>query len=125
MEEKTQKDIDDLFGKTNRLDKKLVEIETNQKHYTDVLETVVDSNNKLVETLQSMQITFVKMDGKIDEISKDIIATKRQVNGIDCRMDKIESDCRFNVMEFLKKNFHWVVVGIGMVALWASKFVKF
>ena len=76
---KLQKDVDDLYEKTNGIEKKLVEMETNQKHYTDTLEKVADSNMKLIDTLQSMQITFVKMDNKIDEISRDTAETKKQV----------------------------------------------
>lgn len=119
-EEKLQKDVDDLYGKTNEIDKKLVEIEINQRHYTDTLEKVAESNMKLVDTLQSMQITFVKMDSKIDEISRDTAETKKQVTGIDCRMKKIEDDNTFNIMQFLKKYFPLIVVGIGIIGLLAS-----
>ena len=124
-EEKLQKDVDDLHEKTNGIEKKLVEMETNQKHYTDTLEKVADSNMKLVDTLQSMQITFVKMDNKIDEISRDTAETKRQVTGIDCRMKKIEDDNTFNIMQFLKKYFPLIVVGIGIIGLLASPYIKF
>ena len=124
-EEKLQKDIDDLYEKTNGIEKKLVEMETNQKHYTDTLEKVADSNMKLIDTLQSMQITFVKMDNKIDEISKDTAETKKQVTGIDCRMKKIEDDNTFNIMQFLKKYFPLIVVGIGVIGLLASPYIKF
>lgn len=119
-EEKLQKDVDDLYEKTNGIEKKLVEMETNQKHYTDTLEKVADSNMKLIDTLQSMQITFVKMDDKIDEISRDTAETKKQVTGIDCRMKKIEDDNTFNIMQFLKKYFPLIVVGIGIIGLLAS-----
>ena len=124
-EEKIQKDIDDLYEKTNGIEKKLVEMETNQKHYTDTLEKVADSNMKLIDTLQSMQITFVKMDNKIDEISRDTAETKKQVTGIDCRMKKIEDDNTFNIMQFLKKYFPLIVVGIGVIGLLASPYIKF
>lgn len=119
-EEKLQKDVDDLYEKTNGIEKKLVEMEANQKHYTDTLEKVADSNMKLIDTLQSMQITFVKMDNKIDEISRDTAETKKQVTGIDCRMKKIEDDNTFNIMQFLKKYFPLIVVGIGIIGLLAS-----
>ena len=119
-EEKLQKDVDDLYEKTNGIEKKLVEMETNQKHYTDTLEKVADSNMQLIDTLQSMQITFVKMDNKIDEISRDTAETKKQVTGIDCRMKKIEDDNTFNIMQFLKKYFPLIVVGIGIIGLLAS-----
>ena len=102
------------------MDKKLIEIEINQKHYTEALEKVADSNNRLVDTLQSMQITFVKMDSKIDEISRDTAETKKQVTGIDCRIKKIEDDNTFNIMQFLKKYFPLIVVGIGIIGLLAS-----
>ena len=67
-----------------------------------------------------MQITFVKMDNKIDEISRDTAETKKQVTGIDCRMKKIEDDNTFNIMQFLKKYFPLIVVGIGIIGLLAS-----
>ena len=124
-EEKLQKDVDDLYEKTNGIEKKLVEMETNQKHYTDTLEKVADSNMKLIDTLQSMQITFVRMDNKIDEISRDTAETKKQVTGIDCRMKKIEDDNTFNIMQFLKKYFPLIVVGIGIIGLLASPYIKF
>ena len=123
-EEKLQKDIDDLYEKTNEIDKKLVEMEINQKHYTETLEKVADSNMKLVDTLQSMQIAFVKMDSKIDDMSRDISDTKEQINGIDCRMKKVEESCKFDMMEFFKRYFPLIVIGVGAVALWASKYIK-
>lgn len=123
-EEKAYKDIEALYEKTSELDKKMAVIETNQQHYTEALEKVVESNTKLVDTLQSMQITFVKMDGKIDDISKDIVDTKTQVNGIDTRMKKIEDDNSFEIAAYLKKYFPFVIIGLGVIALWAGNFVK-
>lgn len=123
-EEKAYKDIETLYKKTSELDKKMAVIETNQQHYTEALEKVVESNTKLVDTLQSMQITFIKMDGKIDDISKDIVDTKNQVNGIDTRMKKIEDDNSFEIAAYLKKYFPLVIVGLGVVALWVGNFVK-
>jgi len=123
-EEKAYKDIETLYKKTSELDKKMAVIETNQQHYTEALEKVVESNTKLVDTLQSMQITFIKMDGKIDDISKDIVDTKNQVNGIDTRMKKIEDDNSFEIAAYLKKYFPLVIIGLGVVALWASNFIK-
>ena len=123
-EEKAYKDIETLYKKTSELDKKMAVIETNQQHYTEALEKVVESNTKLVDTLQSMQITFIKMDGKIDDISKDIVDTKNQVNGIDTRMKKIEDDNSFEIAVYLKKYFPLVIVGLGVVALWVGNFVK-
>lgn len=123
-EEKAYKDIETLYKKTSELDKKMAVIETNQQHYTEALEKVVESNTKLVDTLQSMQITFIKMDGKIDDISKDIVDTKNQVNGIDTRMKKIEDDNSFEIAVYLKKYFPLVIIGLGVVALWVGNFVK-
>lgn len=113
-----KKDIDNLYDITNSLDKKMAVNDANQKHYTETLEKVVESNEKLVNTLQTMQITFVKMDEKISSISE-------QVTGIDARMKKIEDDNNFQIMGFLKKNFPWIVVGLGAIAFWASKIFKF
>lgn len=124
-EEKLQKDVDDLYEKTNSIEKKLVEMEVNQKHYTDALERVAESNLKLVETLQNMEITFTKIDGKINEISRDIGDTKKQINGIDCRMKAIEDENSFEIMAFLKKNFPWIVVIIGLAIYQFSDFIKF
>jgi len=123
-EEKVHKEIETLYEKTSELDKKMAVIETNQQHYTDALEKVAESNTKLVDTLQNMQITFIKMDGKIDKVSKDIVDTKNQVNGIDTRMKKIESDNSFEIAAYLKKYFPLVIVGLGVVALWFGNFIK-
>lgn len=124
-EEKLQKDVDDLYERTNNVEKKLIEMEINQKHYTEALEKVAESNLKLVETLQNMEITFTKIDGKINEISRDVVDAKNQIGGIDCRMKKIEDDSNFEIMEFLKKNFPWVVVIIGFAIYQLSGFIKF
>lgn len=124
-EQRVLQDISDLFNKTNRLDKELVEVKVDQKHYTEALEKVADSNMRLVETLQSMELTFAKMDGKINEISKDILDTKQQVGGIDCRMKKIEDDNNFEIMGFFKKNFPWIAALIGLAIYSLSDFIKF
>lgn len=124
-EEKVQKDIDNLYSKTNELDKRQVEIEVNQKHYTDTLEKVVESNEKLAEALHGIQLAFTTMNVKIDEMSNNIADTKHQVNGINIRMDTIEDKSKFDMMEFLKKYFPWIVIGIGAVGLWANQYFKF
>lgn len=100
-------------------------MEVNQKHYTDALERVAESNLKLVKTLQNMEVTFTKIDGKINEISRDIGDTKKQINGIDCRMKAIEDENSFEIMAFLKKNFPWIVVVIGLTIYQLSDFIKF
>ena len=117
-EQRLIKDIEDLFGKTNRLDKELVEIKTDQKHYTDALERVAESNARLIDTLKSMEITFVEMSGKINEMSK-------QVDGIDCRIKKVEETNNFEIMGFLKKYFPWVVVIVGLAAYQLKDSIKF
>ena len=113
-----KKDIDNLYDITNSLDKKMAVNDANQKHYTETLEKVAESNEKLVDTLQNMQITFVKMDEKISGISE-------QVTGIDARMKKIEDDNNFQIMGFLKKNFPYIIIGLGMIAAIVSDMFKF
>ena len=122
---KIEKDLNVLFERTNKIDRKLIELETNQSHYVDTLEKVVTTNEKLADAIHNIQVTFTEMNGKMDIMSVNIADTKTQISGIDSRMRKVEENGKFDISSFIKKNFPWIVIGVGFIIYTASKYFKF
>ena len=129
-------DINALFGKVAKLDQRVTKIEATQPFLTEILEKNVNTNECLAETLQEIRLSMVSMNDKIDAQATAIENMKHDFDEADKKTDeriksvvqKVETinlEGQFNIREFLKKNFIWLAITVGLGVAYLSTFISF
>lgn len=129
-------DINTLFGKVAKLDQRVTKIEATQPFLTEILEKNVKTNERLAETLHEIRLSMVSMNDKIDAQATAIENMKHDLDEADKKTDeriksvvqKVETinlEGQFNIREFLKKNFIWLAITVGLGVAYFSTFISF
>lgn len=129
-------DINALFGEVAKLDQRVTKIEATQPFLTEILEKNVKTNERLAETLQEIRLSMVSMNDKIDAQATAIENMKHDFDEADRKTDeriksvvqKVEAinlEGQFNIREFLKKNFIWLAITVGLGVAYLSTFISF
>ena len=129
-------DINTLYGKVAKLDQRVTKIEATQPFLTEILEKNVETNERLAETLQEIRLSMVSMNDKIDAQATAIENMKHDLDEADKKTDeriksvvqKVETinlEGQFNIREFLKKNFIWLAITVGLGVAYLSTFISF
>lgn len=129
-------DINTLFGKVAKLDQRVTKIEATQPILTEILEKNVKTNERLAETLHEIRLSMVSMNDKIDAQATAIENMKHDFDEADKKTDeriksvvqKVEAinlEGQFNIREFLKKNFIWLAITVGLGVAYLSTFISF
>ena len=129
-------DINALFGEVAKLDQRVTKIEATQPFLTEILEKNVKTNERLAETLQEIRLSMVSMNDKIDAQATAIENMKHDFDEADRKTDeriksvvqKVETinlEGQFNIREFLKKNFIWLAITVGLGVAYLSTFSSF
>ena len=129
-------DINTLFGKVAKLDQRVTKIEATQPFLTEILEKNVETNERLAETLHEIRLSMVSMNDKIDAQATAIENMKHDFDEADKKTDeriksvvqKVEAinlEGQFNIREFLKKNFIWLAITVGLGVAYFSTFISF
>ena len=129
-------DINTLFGKVAKLDQRVTKIEATQPFLTEILEKNVKTNECLAETLQEIRLSMVSMNDKIDAQATAIEnmkhdfdeagkKTDERINTVMEKVRTIDVEGQFNIREFLKKNFLWLAITLGLSVAYLSTFISF
>ena len=129
-------DINALFGKVAKLDQRVTKIEATQPFLTEILEKNVKTNERLAETLHEIRLSMVSMNDKIDAQATAIENMKHDFDEADKKTDeriksvvqKVETinlEGQFNIREFLKNNFIWLAITVGLGVAYISTFISF
>ena len=129
-------DINALFGEVAKLDQRVTKIEATQPFLTEILEKNVETNERLAETLHEIRLSMVTMNDKIDAQATAIENMKHDFDEADKKTDeriksvvqKVETinlEGQFNIREFLKKNFIWLAITVGLGVAYLSTFISF
>ena len=129
-------DINTLFGEVAKLDQRVTKIEATQPFLTEILEKNVKTNERLAETLHEIRLSMVSMNDKIDAQATAIENMKHDLDEADKKTDeriksvvqKVETinlEGQFNIREFLKKNFIWLAITVGLSVAYLSTFISF
>ena len=129
-------DINTLFGKVAKLDQRVTKIEATQPFLTEILEKNVKTNERLAETLQEIRLSMVSMNDKIDaqataienmkhDFDEDDKKTDERIKSVVQKVEAINLEGQFNIREFLKKNFIWLAITVGLGVAYLSTFISF
>lgn len=125
-----------IYEKLDNHDMRLTKLESTRPYLEDLTERSIKSYESLAQTMQDVQLSMVKMNDKMDEQSKSLNALKEdmangnknmseKINIIETKVAKIDDEGKFNIRTYLKANWPWIVVILGMGWMVASQYVKF
>lgn len=138
MTEEVQK----LDEAVHDLDKRITTLETKEPLLHQMLERSISTNEELTKTMHDVQITMVKLTDQMDNQSKAIEAqskaledmkqdfesatakTNEKISAMDKRVDAVEDKGKFDIFDYLKKNFPWIVIVLGVGIAYASQYFK-
>ena len=129
-------DINALFGEVAKLDQRVTKIEATQPFLTEILEKNVKTNERLAETLQEIRLSMVSMNDKIDaqataienmnhDLDEADKKTDERIKSVVQKVETINLEGQFNIREFLKKNFIWLAITVGLGVAYLSTFISF
>ena len=124
-----------IYAKLDDHDHRLTKLESTRPFLQDLIQRSVKSNEILTQTMQDVQMSMVKLNDKIDEQVKEMKemksdfeaankATADKLTAVEAKVSILEDVGKFNIWEYLKNNFPWIVVILGMGVLYASQYVK-
>lgn len=131
-----EKDIDDLTVRMNKIDQRVARMESSSDFFKDVLKKNTETNEKLNDTLSEVKSSIFALNSKMESHVKviedmDVRFTQanaeasRKIDIIDEKLQQYEDKSKFDIMMFLKHNWGWIMVLLGMGILYVSEFVKF
>ena len=136
-------DNDVLVDKINGIDGRLTKLESTRpyleeliKRNSELTEKSIESNDKLSEALNDIKITMTVMNDKIDsqgekleqmrnEFESASKQTDDKIHEIEEKADTFENKTKFDMLAWLKENFPWIIVFVGLGAAIASQYIKF
>lgn len=131
-----EKDIEVIYSKINKLSNEVAEIKATRPFLLQMIERNIASNEKLAETLHQVQTTMVTLNEKIDTQSKALETLRedftegynknnRRFLELDGKIETLEEKGKFDIQMYIKQNWPWILILIGLGINFASQFVKF
>ena len=131
-----EKDIEVIYSKINKLSNEVAEMKATRPFLLQMIERNITSNEKLAETLNQVQTTMVTLNEKIDTQSKALETLRddftegynknsKRFLELDGKIEMIEEKGKFDVQMYIKQNWPWILILIGLGINFASQFVKF
>lgn len=124
-----------IYAKLDDYDHRLTQLESTRPFLQDLIQRSVKANEVLTKTMQDVQISMIKLNDKMDEQAKEMKEMKSdlekankstvdKLSAVEKKVTILEDVGKFDIWAYLKHNFPWIVVVLGVGALWASRYVK-
>ena len=125
-----------IYAKLDDHDHRITKLESTGPFLQDLIQRSVKSNEILTQTMQDVQMSMVKLNDKMDEQAREMKeikadfekankATADKLATVESKVTTLEEAGKFDIQAYLKHNFPWIVVVLGMGALYVSQYVKF
>lgn len=129
-------EITEMKKSITTLQTDVAEIKTTQSFLKELLERNTKSNEKLADTLDNVEKSMISINdnlklqsNEIGGLRKDLDETtdnfEKKISSVENRVKNIDEEGKFNIREFLKNYFPWIVVLIGIGVNILSKYIKF
>jgi len=129
-------DIGKIYGRLDDHDHRITALESTRPFLQDLIARSVKSNEVLAETMKDVQMSMVKLNDKMDTQAEEIkemkqasetanAAVNTKLTAVETKVSKIEDAGKFDIREWVKKNWPWLCVMAGLGMMWASQYVKF
>lgn len=125
-----------IYAKLDDHDHRITQLESTRPFLQDLIQRSVKSNEVLTQTMQDVQMSMIKLNDKMDEQAREMKemkadfetankTTASKLNAVEIKVMTLDDAGKFNIREYLKHNFPWIVCILGMGVLYASQYVKF
>lgn len=129
-------DIGKIYGRLDDHDHRITALESTRPFLQDLIARSVKSNEVLAETMKDVQMSMVKLNDKMDTQAEEIKEMKQasetanatvnsKLTAVETKVSKLEDAGKFDIREWVKKNWPWLCVMAGLGMMWASQYVKF
>lgn len=129
-------DIGKIYGRLDDHDHRITALESTRPFLQDLIARSVKSNEALAETMKDVQISMVKLNDKMDAQAEEIkemkqasetanVAVNTKLTAVETKVSALEDAGKFDIREWVKKNWPWLCVMAGLGMMWASQYVKF
>lgn len=129
-------DIGKIFGRLDDHDHRITQLESTRPFLQDLIARSVKSNEVLAKTMQDVQMSMVKLNDKMDAQAEEIkemkqasemanAAVNTKLTTVETKVSRLEDAGKFDIREWVKKNWPWLCVLAGLGMMWASQYVKF
>lgn len=124
-----------IYERLDDHDTRITKLESTRPYLQDLTERSIKSYEELSKTMQEVQLSMVKMSDKMDEQSKNLNALKEdmangnktmtdKINIIETKVAKIDEEGKFNIRTYLKANWPWIVIFLGMGAMFVGQYIQ-
>lgn len=125
-----------IYAKLDDHDHRITKLESTRPFLQDLIQRSVKNNELLTQTMQDVQMSMVKLNDKMDEQAREMKemkadfekankATADKLTTVESKVTILEEAGKFDIQAYLKHNFPWIVVVLGMGILYVSQYVKF
>ena len=125
-----------IYAKLDDHDHRITKLESTRPFLQDLIQRSVKNNEILTKTMQDVQMSMVKLNDKMDEQAREMKemkadfekankATADKLTTVESKVTILEEAGKFDIQAYLKHNFPWIVVVLGMGILYVSQYVKF
>lgn len=121
-----------LEARVHELEEKVTRLDTEYPFLKESLDRNTKSYQELNKTLVSFKDTMTTMNLQMATMNNNIQTQKNaldkvvgDVEALKDKVDKVDEKGKFDISEFFKKYFPWIVVFIGMGVFIVSNFIKF
>lgn len=132
----TEGETSKIYAKLDDHDHRLTKLESTRPFLQDLIQCSVKSNEILTQTMQDVQMSMVKLNDKMDEQAREMKemkadfekankTTAEKLTAVESKVTTLEEAGKFDIWGYLKHNFPWIVVVLGMGVLYVSQYVKF
>lgn len=125
-----------IYAKLDDHDRRITTLESTRPFLQDLIDRSIKSNEVLAQTMQDVQLSMVKMNDKMDKQAEDLRqmrddfvaankAVTQKVEDVEKKVSNLDDEGKFNIRTYLKTNWPWIIVVLGMGIFIATKYVKF
>lgn len=129
-------DIGKIYGRLDDHDHRITALESTRPFLQDLIARSVKSNEALAETMKDVQLSMVKLNDKMDAQAEEIkemkqasetanAAVNTKLTAVETKVSALEDAGKFDIRDWVKKNWPWLCVMAGLGMMWASQYVKF
>lgn len=124
-----------IYAKLDDHDHRITQLESTRPFLQDLIQRSIKSNEVLTQTMQDVQMSMVKLNDKMDEQAREMKdmkadfevgtrATADKLTTVEKKVTALEEAGKFDIRGYIKHNFPWIIVVLGMGALYVAQFVK-
>lgn len=140
-------EIGKIYNKLDDHDHRITQLESTRPFLQDLIDRNIKTNEKLTDTMTKIQESMIRLNDKIDKQSGEIKTMKadledankatnkrlaevetdaaERIDAVNKKVGELENAGKFDMRDWLKKNFPWLIIIVGMGAMYAAQFVKF